>query len=217
MVRTLDELAQLSGVSRATVSRVINGGPASETTRRRVLEVVERTGFRPNTAARALAAGRARSGVIGVVMHVEAQQLFRDRYFSELLHGISEGISEGADGMMLWLGHRSMEQTLERILRIRTLDGVVATADHTDDPLVDGLLTSNLPTVLIGHRRADSSASYVDVDNIRAAEVVTEHLLRLGRRRIGHITGGRGTVAGADRLEGFLRAMRHAGRQADAV
>ena len=217
MVRTLDELAELSGVSRATVSRVINGGPASEATRRRVLEVVERTGFRPNTAARTLAAGRGRSGVIGVVMHVEAQQLIRDPYFSGLLQGISEGISEAADGMMLWLGHRSKEETLERILRIRTLDGVIATADLSDDPLVDGLLASNLPTVLIGHRRGDSSASYVDVDNVRAAEVVTDHLLRLGRRRIGHITGGRGTVAGADRLEGFLRAMRRAGRREDAV
>jgi DNA-binding LacI/PurR family transcriptional regulator len=217
VVRTLDELAELSGVSRATVSRVINGGAASETTRRRVLEVVERTGFRPNTAARALAAGRGRSGVVGVVMHVHAQQLFRDPYFSGLLQGISEGISEAADGMMLWLGHRSKPETLERILRIRTLDGVIATADHSDDPLVDGLLASNLPTVLIGHRRADSTASYVDVDNVRAAEVVTEHLLRLGRRRIGHITGGPGTVAGTDRLEGFLRAMRRAGREADAV
>jgi LacI family transcriptional regulator len=217
MVRTLDELAELSGVSRATVSRVINGGPASEATRRRVLEVVERTGFRPNTAARTLAAGRGRSGVVGVVMHVQAQQLFRDPYFSGLLQGMSEGISERADGMMLWLGHRPKAETLERILRNRTIDGVIATADHTDDPLVDGLLASHLPTVLIGHRRADSTASYVDVDNVRAAEVVTEHLLRIGRRRIGHITGGRGTVAGADRLEGFLRAMRHAGREADAV
>ncbi|HEY7282025.1 MAG TPA: LacI family DNA-binding transcriptional regulator [Actinomycetota bacterium] len=217
MVRTLDELAELSGVSRATVSRVINGGPASEATRQRVLEVVERTGFRPNTAARTLAAGRGRSGVVGVVMHVEAQQLIRDPYFSGLLQGISEGISEGADGMMLWLGHRSKEETLDRILRIRTLDGVIATADHSDDPLVDGLLASSLPTVLIGHRRRDGSASYVDVDNVRAAEVVTDHLLRLGRRRIGHITGGSGTVAGADRLEGFRRAMRRAGRLADAV
>ncbi len=217
MVRTLDELAQLSGVSRATVSRVINGGPAAEATRRRVLEVVERTGFRPNTAARALAAGRALSGVVGVVMHVESQQLFRDPYFAELLQGISGGISELADGMMLWLGHRSKKETLERILRIRTLDGVIATADQSVDPLVDGLLASNVPTVLIGHRRADRSASYVDIDNIKAAEVVTEHLLRLGRRRVGHITGRRGTVAGADRLEGFLRAMRRAGRQADAV
>src|SRR6476646_10458049 len=134
MVRTLDELAELSGVSRATVSRVINGGPASEATRRRVLEVVERTGFRPNTAARTLAAGRGRSGVVGVVMHVQAQQLFRDPYFSGLLQGMSEGISERADGMMLWLGHRSKAETLERILRNRTIDGVIATADHTDDP-----------------------------------------------------------------------------------
>src|SRR5690606_40327750 len=59
VARTLDDLAALSGVSRATVSRVINGGPVSEETRRRVLEVLERTGYRPNRAARTLASGRS--------------------------------------------------------------------------------------------------------------------------------------------------------------
>jgi LacI family transcriptional regulator len=211
MARTLDELAALSGVSRATVSRVINGGPVSEETRRRVLAVVEQTGFRPNAAARSLATGRSRSGVVGVVMHVEAGTLFHDRYFSELLHGMSEVLSENAVGMMLWLGNRSKEETLRRILGMRTLDGVVVTADQLEDPIVDGLLASPLPTVLIGHRREDRSASYVDIDHVRAADVVTSHLIGQGRVRVGHITGRRGTVAGEDRLQGFLRAMRHAG------
>jgi DNA-binding LacI/PurR family transcriptional regulator len=217
MARTLDELAEMSGVSRATVSRAINGGPVSEATRRRVLEVVERTGYRPNAAAKSLAAGRSRSGVVGVAMHVDTSALFRDPYFSELLQGITDVVSGEADGMMLWLGNRSKEETLGRILRIRTLDGVIATADHLDDPLVDGLLASPLPTILIGHRRADRTASYVDIDNVRAAEVITDHLLGLGRQRIGHITGGSGTVTGTDRLEGFRRAVRRAGVESSSV
>ena len=63
MPETLDDLAAMSGVSRATVSRVINGGPVSEATRNRVLEVVRRTKYRPNVAARRLASGR--SGLVG--------------------------------------------------------------------------------------------------------------------------------------------------------
>jgi len=205
---TLDDLAALSGVSRATVSRVINGGSVSEATRDRVMAVLEQTGYRPNLAARTLASGR--SGVVGVVMHVESRELFQDPYFSQLLQGMSDALSEMATGMMLWLGNRSKQETLDQILGMGLLEGVIVTAYNLEDPLVDGLLTSSLPTVLVGHRRADRSASYVDVDHVQAADGVTSHLVDAGRRRIGHITGRRGTVAGEDRILGYQRAMDRA-------
>ena len=206
--RTLDDLAALSGVSRATVSRVINGGPVSEATRNRVLAVLERTNYRPNAAARTLASGR--SGVVGVVMHIDPHLLFQDPYFSQLLQGMSDVLSEQAAGMMLWLGNRSKEETLDHILWMGSLDGVIVSAYTLEDPLVDGLLASSLPTVLVGHRRADRTASYVDVDHAQAADTMTSHLVRIGRRRIGHITGRRGTVAGEDRISGYVRAMERA-------
>jgi DNA-binding LacI/PurR family transcriptional regulator len=209
MVRTLDDVAELSGVSRATVSRVINGGPVADTTRRRVLDVLEQTSFRPNAAARTLASGR--SGVVGVVMHIDTHLLFLDPYFSLLLQGMSDVLSDLGGGMMMWLGNRSKEETLEQILSIGLLDGVVVTAHQLDDPLVDGLLASSLPTVLIGHRRADRTASYVDIDNVQAADMVTTHMVGTGRRKVGHITGTRRTVAGEDRLEGYRHAMVRAG------
>ena len=213
MARTLDDLAELSGVSRATVSRVINGGPVSAATRRRVLEVIEGTNYRPNLAARSLASGR--TGVIGVVMHVDPPLLFEDSYFVALLHGVSDVLADRASGMMLWLGNRSKEETLNRILGTGLMDGVIVSADNLDDSLVDGLLASDLPTVLIGHRRSDLTASYVDVDNVGASDTITTHLIEIGRTRIGHITGRRGTVAGEDRLSGYLRAMRRAGLKTD--
>jgi LacI family transcriptional regulator len=206
---TLDDLAALTGVSRATVSRVINGGSVSAATRERVMAVLERTGYRPNLAARTLASGR--SGVVGVVMHVDSHELFQDPYFSQLLQGMSDALSETATGMMLWLGNRSKQETLDQILGMGLLEGVIVTAYNLEDPLVDGLLASSVPTVLVGHRRADRSASYVDVDHARAADAVTSHLVDVGRRRIGHITGRRGTVAGEDRLAGYERAMARAG------
>ena len=208
MAGTLDDLAALSGVSRATVSRVINGGSVSEATRDRVMAVLEQTGYRPNLAARTLASGR--SGVVGVVMHVESRELFQDPYFSQLLQGMSDALSETATGMMLWLGNRSKQETLDQILGTGLLEGVIVTAYNLEDPLVDGLLTSSLPTVLVGHRRADRSASYVDVDHVQAADSVTSHLVDAGRRRVGHITGRRGTVAGEDRILGYQRAMDRA-------
>jgi DNA-binding LacI/PurR family transcriptional regulator len=209
MARTIDELAALSGVSRATVSRVLNGGSVSDATRRRVQAVVDQTNYRPNLAARSLASG-GRSGVVGVVMHIDPHLLFRDPYFSQLMQGMSDTFADESAGMMLWLGNRSKQETLDRILAIGLLDGVIVTAHTLDDPLVDGLLESRLPTVLIGHRSADRTASYVDVDHVHAADAITTHLLDIGRRRVGHITGMRGTVAGEDRLSGYRRAMDRA-------
>jgi DNA-binding LacI/PurR family transcriptional regulator len=215
LARTLDEVAALVGVSRATVSRVINGGSVSPTTRDRVLAALDDVGYRPNVAARRLASGR--SGVVGVVMHVDPHTLFGDPYFSELLQGVIDGLADRATGMMVWLGNRTKEQTLDDILAIGLLDGVILTADTLRDPLVDGLLASPLPAVLIGHRRADRTASYVDVDHVGGAENATGHLLSIGRRRVGHISGRRGTVAGEDRIAGYRRALSNAGLDPDAL
>lgn len=209
MARTLDDLARLSGVSRATVSRVINGGSVSPATRQRVLEVLETTNYRPNLAARNLASGR--SGVVGVVMHVAAPLTFADAYFSELLTGICDSLTSQAAGMMLWLGNRSKEETLDNILAMGMLDGVIATADTIDDPLVDGLRAADLPLVLVGHRRADRDSSYVDVDHEAAAEAITTHLVNTGRTEIYHITGRPNSVSGRDRAIGFRNALRRAG------
>jgi DNA-binding LacI/PurR family transcriptional regulator len=215
VARTLDDLAALTGVSRATVSRVINGGPVSAATRRRVLEVLQQTDYRPNVAARALVSGR--SGVIGTVMHVDPHLLFQDAYFAQLLQGISDFLAERSVGLMLWLGNRTREEVLDHVLGMSFLDGVIVSAHMLEDPIVDGLLASDVPTVLIGHRRADRTASYVDIDNEQAADAITTHLVSLGRTRVGHITGTRGTVAGEDRVNGYLRAMRRAGLSTDGL
>lgn len=209
MARTLDDLAALSGVSRATVSRVINGGPVAPETRQKVLDVLETTNYRPNLAARNLASGR--SGVVGVVMHVEAQLTFADAYFARLLTGICDSLSSQAAGMMLWLGNRTKEETLDNILGMGMLDGVIVTADTIDDPLVDGLRASELPVVLVGHRRADRDASYVDVDHEAAAEAITDHLIQSGRTEVYHITGRQNSVSGRDREIGFRRSLQKAG------
>jgi DNA-binding LacI/PurR family transcriptional regulator len=209
LAKNIDDLAELSGVSRATVSRVLNGGSVSEKTRRRVEAILDQTNYRPNMAARSLASGR--SNVVGVVMHIDPHLLFQDPYFGQLMQGMSTALADRSAGMMLWLGNRSKEETLGTILSMGILEGVVVTANGLDDPLVDGLLASSLPTVLVGHRKADRSASYVDVDNVHAADAMTTHLISIGRRRIGYITGSPRNVAAVDRLAGYRRAMQRAG------
>jgi DNA-binding LacI/PurR family transcriptional regulator len=193
----------------------VNGGSVAPATRARVLEAMSAMGYRPNLAARTLASGR--SGVVGVVIHVPPDVLFQDAFFSRLFHGISRALAEGGAGMMLWLADLTKEQTLERIMGMRLFDGLIVTADTLDDPLVDGLVASTLPTVLVGHRHKDRSASYVDIDNVAAAETVTAHLVSIGRRRVGHLTGRRGGVSGEERLAGYRRAMLRAGLSTDGL
>lgn len=215
MPPTLDDLAALSGISRATISRVLNGGPVSDAMRERVERVIADSGYRPNRAARSLASGR--TGVVGVVVHVEPQVLFRDQYFAGLLEGMSDVLSTGANGMMLWMGNRSKAETLDDVMRNGLVDGVIVTADYVEDPLVDGLRAGELTTVLIGHRRADHTASYVDLDNVAAAVEVTRHLLELGRTRVAHLSGPTGRVVTGDRLVGYRKAMQDAGLQDPAL
>src|SRR6266536_1009911 len=99
----LEKIARLAGVSRATVSRVINNQPyVSETVRQRVMEVVERENFQPNAAARALA--RQKTEVLGVVAPEGMGPIFTQPYFSLLLEGISSTISQSDYVMSLWVG-----------------------------------------------------------------------------------------------------------------
>ena len=88
MAITLEEIAKLSGVSRSTVSRVINGeSNVKEETRQRVLEVIDRVNFQPNIAARSLAAGR--TNVIGLVIPAGIAEIFSDPWFPQVVNGIS--------------------------------------------------------------------------------------------------------------------------------
>ncbi len=119
--------------------------------------------------------------------------------------------------MMLWLGSRTKEETLDQVLWTGLLDGVVVSADPLEDPLVDGLLASELPTVLIGHRRGDRTASYVDVDNLQAADDRHHASPEARPQACGPHHGRRGTVAGEDRLTGYRRAMDRAGRTTDGL
>jgi LacI family transcriptional regulator len=102
MALTLEDIAQMSGVSRSTVSRVINGDPnVSEQTRTKVLDLIQDIGFQPNLAARGLAVGRTR--VIGLVIPTGLTSIFSDPYFPLLIQGVSSACNARGYSVMLWL------------------------------------------------------------------------------------------------------------------
>jgi LacI family transcriptional regulator len=205
---TLEQIAELSGVSRSTVSRVINNHVSVRPeVRRRVLGVIEETGYHPDPAARSLASQR--SGIIGLLIPRAVQILFTDLYYPRLMQGIAQACNTHNLILSLFLFHTADEEQklTPRIVRRQLLDGVIVSALPVDDPLVSQLLENNVPFVMIGRPNDPTKTSFVDVDNIEGAHTAVSYLLRLGYQRIATITGPLNTTVGLDRRQGYLNAL----------
>lgn len=207
MPLTLEKIAELVGVSRSTVSRVVNNQPnVREEVRERVWAVIRETGYRPHAAARSLVTRRTR--VVGVIIPEAVTTLFTDPFFALLLRGVAKTCNTHHYYLMLSLfnGPSDPGEMYQRIIGSSHLDGVLVASTRMDDPLFSKLLQDELPFVLVG-RFPDERVNYVDVDNVAGARMAVEHLIRLGHERIATITGPLNMTAGQDRLEGYQIAL----------
>lgn len=211
----LETIAKLSKVSRSTVSRVINNHPnVNSSTRERVQEVIRKMNFQPNVAARGLAKGHTR--VLGLVIPMGVAALFADPYFPSFIQGVSAACNVHDHSVMLWLAEPEYERrTIRQIMYSGLIDGVIVASNLMDDPVVQALIEGDLPFILNGRHLSDNQVSYVDVDNVASARDAVLHLFRLGRRRVATIAGPRNMIAGADRLQGYIAALRDRGLAAD--
>lgn len=207
MPLTLEDIARLSGVSRSTVSRVINGDEnVKEDTREKVMQVLRETNFQPNLAARGLAAGR--TNVLGLVIPASVTKIFSDPYFPILIQGVSSACNALQYTVMLWLAEPEYERRMiSQILHNGLVDGVIVTSMLMDDPIVNSLYTSKMPFVLVG-RHPTLDVNYIDVDNVQGAAEATTHLILNCRKTIATIAGPQNMVSGYDRYQGYLKALR---------
>ncbi len=211
----IEEIAKLSGVSRSTVSRVLNADPnVKDTTRARVVEVIERVNYRPNVVARRLASGRTH--ILGLVIPTAVSALFTDPYFPGLIQGVTAACNAREHSVMLWLAEPEQERrTIGQVVYDGLLDGVVVASSLINDPLQETLAESGIPFILVGRHPANPNVSYVDVDNLNSAREAVAYLLRLGRRRVGTICGPHNVIPGADRQAGYEAALRDRGIPVD--
>lgn len=214
---TLEHIGRRAGVSTATVSRVINNHPnVKPELRKRVWQVIEEMEYRPNAAARSLAGQRSR--VIGLVIPENAQMLFTDPYFPRLIQGIAHTCKEQDYTLTLFLFDtvEGGAKLSPRIMQGSMLDGVILAGATIDDPLVDHLMESGTPFVLVG-RSENPRVSYVDVDNEVGSYTGVTHLIRQGYEKIGTITGPMDVRVGLLRQDGYFRALQDRGRVIDAT
>ena len=207
VARTLVEVARLAGVSRSTVSRVINDDPnVGAETRQRVWEAVRESGYQPHAVARSLVTKRTQ--IIGIVIPELVTALFTDPFFPILLRSATESCNEHRYQLMLSLFSSSADrqEMYERLVGNAYLDGVIVASAALDDPLIPDLLRDGVPFVCVG-RHPDARVRSVDVDNVGGARMAVDYLIRLGHRRIGALTGRLDTAHGQDRLDGYRQAL----------
>jgi LacI family transcriptional regulator len=215
---TLEDIAEQSGVSRSTVSRVINDHPnVREEVRRRVLDVIQISGYQPHAAARTLASQRSR--MIGLVLPHTVNSFFTDPYFPHLTRGIAQACNQSNYTLGLFLvGAKEDEKKIyPRVSRRGFLDGVLVQSGHgrIGDQLIDRLVSAQLPLVIVGRPFDANNASYIDVDNVNASYNAVSHLIHLGYQRIGTIAGPANSTVGIDRKQGYLKALTERDRSVD--
>ncbi|WP_217370959.1 GH1 family beta-glucosidase [Nonomuraea antri] len=206
---TLETVAARAGVSRATVSRVVNGESSVSTeVRAAVMRAVRELGYVPNAAARSLATRR--TNAVALVLSVprqgsDALVAAVVQYVTSLLEGAGKQIT-----LMLADTADSRRRIVQHVTA-RQADGVVLLASGPADPLAESLARTGVPLVLLGKPAVASPVPYVDVDNTGGAAAATRHLLDSGRRRIGVICGPMDQVTVQDRLAGHRAALLEAG------
>jgi len=205
---TLEAVAARAGVSRATVSRVVNGAVTVDP---HLVEIVTRAvaelGYVPNHAARALVT--ARTDIVALVASEPDHRVFGDPFFSAIVRGVSHALTAADVRLMLLMTQtpRDLEHT-ERYLLSGHVDGALLVSQHGRDSVPATLARAGLPFVTGGRpMRSDVAAPYVDNDNSGGARRAAEHLLALGRTRVGTVTGPSDMSAGVDRRRGFTEGL----------
>jgi len=210
---TAAEVAELAGISRTTVSFVLNNVPGiriTEETRQRVLDAARQLNYHPDANARRMVTGQTR--MIGFALHQSPDQAFSDHFFPQVLHGMSQAATrQGFHLLFEVIPPEDQRDRYMKLLNERHVDGIVLSGPRSDDTELLRAYEQGANIVLLG-QLPNQNIPFVDVNNIGGARVATEHLLNLGHTRIGMITNAPlEYTASADRLAGYKQALAGAG------
>ncbi|MFH8560119.1 LacI family DNA-binding transcriptional regulator [Streptomyces sp. NPDC017988] len=213
---TIHDVAREAGVSRGTVSRVLNGGHyVSPSAQEAVNSAIRRTGYVVNRHARSLITGRSDS--VGFLLTEPQERFFEDPNFNVLLRGCTQALAAHDIPLLLMIaGTEDERRRITRYITAGHVDGVLLVSSHSGDPLAARLREAGVPLVACGKPLGQASkVAYVAADDRDGARDMVRHLLSLGRRTVGMVTGPLDTPGGTERLAGYREVLAEAGVAAD--
>ena len=199
---TIQDIARQAGVSKATVSRVLNGTtPVHEDKREAVREAIDRLGFRPNAVARSLAKGR--SLTIGVLT-----QKIGAPFYDAIAQGVILGLGETGYSPIFVDGQWRTDLEVQAIQALvgRRVDGLVLIGGGIPGAQLTEL-SGDLPTVVVGRNLTDEQHDCIFTDNVEGGYLATQHLIEYGHRDIAIIRGIAEHADAVDRFDGYRRAL----------
>ena len=204
---TIYEVAREAGVSTATVSRVINDQRhVRQSTREKVEAAMDRLGYVANRQARGLAGGRSR--MVGLLVHELGSS-----YFTQVIRGIDTAVASIGYDLMLYTSHARVEAEARHALELATgpVDGVIFVLAVDPSKYVETLRSRGMPFVMLDQSHEVSGTTFVAAANRSGTRQAIEHLIGLGHRRIGFITGKPGVNSARERLAGYRDVLSSAG------
>lgn len=214
---TSHDVAARAGVSRTTVSYVLNnveGAKISEQTRLRVLDAADVLGYVPNAAAQMLAGHRAH--IIGLVFPRTHPHLATHLFLLQILEGLMGVVQQQGMRLLIDSVESSVESAYLDLARTKRIDGLILIDAPADDPAFQQLAHDRFPIVTLGHMHPNLCS--VDVDNRIGAQRAVDHLVAQGHQRIGCITNSPITPCDPNpRRLGYLDAISNAGLDPDAA
>ena len=210
---TSQDVADLAGVSRTTVSFVLNNDTRFSIrpeTKLKVHEAAAKLGYVPNASARALASNQAKA--IGLIMTRDTRYISSDVFLPQLIGGLLDSVKLfGISLLIEWVEPGQQLQTYHKLTGAKHIDGMILTISRYDDTGLKVLENADIPVVLMGtvpHCKLHS----VDIDNAASARKAVDHLLKLGHQQIACITDAPLPYSSAaQRLNGYQQALQSAG------
>jgi LacI family transcriptional regulator len=204
---TIKDIAKMAGVSKATVSRVLNNSkPVSSDVRQKVMAVIDQTGYQPSSVARSLTTRR--TNLIGVVIPDVSNPVF-----SKIIEGIESEANKNDYNILLCNSRYNEDKELKYldILKDKEVDGIILNSYHASAKVAKKLEAIGKPTVLVGTQLDQTPFPVVRIDNEKAAYEAVTYLVESGHAHIGMIHGPKNDpIAGTTRLKGYQQALEDA-------